>query len=1418
MKRAGIVVLGVCLIVGNHLRAQGSYETIHTFSGNQGRPVAGLVQDADGRLYGTTEAGGQHGKGSVFSTDVTGLDAAVLHEFNGADGQAPVGRLLLASDGNFYGTTSEGGPGAFGTVFRLTPGGALTTIVAFDDSNGGSPLSGLIEVDGVLYGTTVNGGAGFGTVFSLTLEGEHTVIPFDGSIGASPAGRLFRASDNSIYGTAQGGGSNGHGAIFKLTPSGVLETVASFDAAVNGHAPNQGLVEGSDGNFYGTTPGDASSEFGTLFRLTPGGDLSTVIAFTGENGATPSAGLTAAGNAIYGTTRDGGAAGVGTIFRLSLGAASTDAEAFETVYSFSMFDGAAPRGGLLEMSDGNFYGSTSAGGPGGLGTVFQLAPGGALTTTLSFTGSAGATPSGRLLQATDGHFYGTTFGGGAAGLGTVFKLTSDGLMSTLVSFDGSNGDQPSGGLAEFQGALYGTTEHGGLGDGNVFRIDLTTGELTEIAVFDSFGATGATPRGGLTAASDGNLYGTTEFGPNFSDGTVFRLTPDGTLTTIVDFVDPNGMEEADSHGAFPTSGVVQGPDGHLYGVTEAGGEFGGGMVFRLSLADDSLTPIKSLDGTAEGFIPAARPMIASDGSLYGTTQFGGDADQGVVYRIDLTAGDAFSVVGSFDGLNGSMPFQEGLVEVNGRLFGTTNGGFVGTGSIYEVDGATIVPVHLFDGQPGSGPNSTLIRSFDRALYGTTQGPFGGTIFRITVADDVAATLEADAASATYGGVATLSATLASPATGPIAGAQIDFTLNGLSIPAITDDAGVASVSVSVAGLDAGSYPGAITATSVAAPGVLASADLTIARALPTVSVAGGEFVYDTEPHAASATVTGITGEDLDAAALTYNGSPAAPIDPGTYVVVASYAGSLNYAPSTGNGTLTILPAPPGVTGLIAAYGFNEGGGNIAADASGRNHDGVLRGTTWVPGRFGKALSFDGRTDWVTVADHSDLDVRNGVTMMAWVNPRTLSGRDTIVMKETQTSLAYALYANDAAARAAGVVNIAGEHKSVQSLSQLPLNTWSHITVTYSGTTLRLYVNGVEVNRRTLSGRIVVGNGALRIGGNSVWTDQSFDGLIDEVRIYGSALSPADIQRDMQLPVAHELQAPAVSIVSPLNGAVLSGAPRITASASDNVAVSSVQFEVDGKLIAQSIADAPYTMRLDAANGEHEIRALARDTAGNQAWSAPIRIRIANRRVADFRFNEGAGSVALDGSGLGNNGSLSAGVTRATDAARGKVLQFNGFGGIISVPDSDSLDLRGALTLEAWVKPSALGGWRTVMFKEGDGILPRYVLNANDFTPTPAAYLHIDYIPDGIRSERTLALETWTHLAVTYDGEMIRLFINGEEKESRAESGPIRISEGRLLIGGTTWGQWFKGRMDDVRVYDAAVAEAQIKADMKDPIE
>jgi uncharacterized repeat protein (TIGR03803 family) len=934
-----------------------------------------------------------------------------------------------------------------------------------------------------------------------------------------------------------------------------------------------------------------------------------------------------------------------------------------------------------------------------------------------------------------------------------------------------------------------------------------------MAAFDSFAGSGAAPLGGLTEAN-GSLWGTTDFGPTligdddiiFTNGTVFRIPLEGgDITTVVTFTGDNGE--------FPTSGLALDASGYLYGVTEGGGAFASGTLFRVSSVNDAFESILSFDGAEGGWMPAARPLVTAGGSIYGTTQLGGSSGQGVVYRVDPGASHAFSVVASFDGANGSNPTQEGLVEgADGTLYGSTSIGGNGFGVVYRIEGGAIAPIHLFDGIAGAGPNSTLAMSFEGSLYGTTQGPQGGTIFRITFEEDGGSTLEVAPAAATYGGTTTLSATLSSTA-GPTEGAQIVFTLNGMEVgSATTNAAGIATLAdVSVGNLGAGFYPGAIHASAVVA-GIDAVGDLTIHKAIPAITIVGGTFVYDTQPHAASATVTGVNGEDLGAAAITYNGSLDAPIEPATYSVAATFAGDANYEAATAIGSLTILPPAPGVAGLIAAYGFNEGAGNIAADSSGRGHEGVIRRATYTAGRFGGALSFDGKGDWVTVKDHADLDLRNEITIEAWVNPSKLSGWNTIALKETADSLAYALYANDDAPRPAGYVNIGGTHRSVAGAGSLPLNTWTHVAMTYSGSVMRLYLNGAEVSRRSLSGRIVLGNGPLRIGGNSVWGEY-FSGLIDEVRIYGLALSPADILRDMNMPIAHEAEPPTVSIVSPADGAVLSGRPMVTIAASDNVAVASVQLQVDGNPVGGALASAPYTTRLDAANGVHTIQAIARDTAGNTTTSAPITIRIANRRVADYRFSEAGGSAIVDDSGLGNNGTMTAsGVTRVMDAERGNVVQFSG-SGRISVPDADSLDLRAGMTLEAWVKPSALSGWRTVVLKEGNDTLA-YALYANDSAPWPAGYVRINGSDRAVRGTKPLVLGEWTHLAMTYDGETMRLFVNGEEKESRPQTGNGLVTGGRLSIGGNTvWGEFFRGQMDDVRIYDVAVGEAQIKADM-----
>jgi hypothetical protein len=215
-------------------------------------------------------------------------------------------------------------------------------------------------------------------------------------------------------------------------------------------------------------------------------------------------------------------------------------------------------------------------------------------------------------------------------------------------------------------------------------------------------------------------------------------------------------------------------------------------------------------------------------------------------------------------------------------------------------------------------------------------------------------------------------------------------------------------------------------------------------------------------------------------------------------------------------------ALPPLPGLVAAYTFDEGSGSAVADATGNGNNGTIRGATFVAGRAGTALRFDGVDDWVTVADSASLDLSTGLTLEAWVKPTAdMSGWDTVLMKERGASnMAYALYAHDGApgiggvAAPAGYVNVAGSHQAIRGASALAAGGWVHLAVTYNGSRLRFYMNGALIAGRAQTGDVVTSGGALRIGGSGSWANEFFAGLIDDVRIYNRALTPAEIVIDL----------------------------------------------------------------------------------------------------------------------------------------------------------------------------------------------------------------------------------------------------------------------------------------------------------------
>lgn len=201
-------------------------------------------------------------------------------------------------------------------------------------------------------------------------------------------------------------------------------------------------------------------------------------------------------------------------------------------------------------------------------------------------------------------------------------------------------------------------------------------------------------------------------------------------------------------------------------------------------------------------------------------------------------------------------------------------------------------------------------------------------------------------------------------------------------------------------------------------------------------------------------------------------------------------------------------------GLVAAYSFDEAGGSEVFDASGNANNGTISGAARVSGRFGNALQFNGNNAWVTIADSDSLDLTDGMTLEAWVRPTTSSDAwETVVLKESASGLAYALYANSDAKRPVGSANTGSDH-NLYGAETLPANQWTHLATTYDGTTQRLYVNGIEIANAPQSGDLELSDGNLRIGGNNSWLDEFFTGYIDEVRIYNRAIESHEIAHDM----------------------------------------------------------------------------------------------------------------------------------------------------------------------------------------------------------------------------------------------------------------------------------------------------------------
>lgn len=681
-----------------------SHEIVKSFRRTLTAPHGELTPGTGNVLYGMSPQGGAHNKGGIFRVNEDGTGFTVLHHFNGVDGAIPIGACVPGKDGRLYGTTSQGGIHNGGVVFRINiDGTGFQKLHDFSSEEGVEPGSLVSDNLGNFFGVTVfSGPAGRGAIFKISSDGTVFEIlhAFNDATVSATFSSLILDEDGMLYGIGPKDQPGVYGAIYRIRTDGIGYTeIHRFTKLTNSIGSR--LCVGSDKRLYGFT-GEG------IFSINKDGTGYTVHVNDADMPYNTGSLVEVGEGVFYAVSYSG-------VFKLH-----APSNEVTTVYSFTNNERLLLATSQLVVNEaGMLFGSIPAGGGTGAGFIFSIdsSSGDLFRNVFDFNPEMEAFAPKRMIRSRfAGEMYGITSRGGREDCGTLFKIDKDGNYKKLYDFSYNTGCRPQTLMQSREGDLWGVVQ---VWEGNyygaVFRFSPDAGDYNIATEFNS--TIGSSGEANFAEDEHGNLYSSTPL-DNEGGGEVFRINKvSHQYEKLHQFIGYNDLVG----GSRPHGELVISDDGFLYGRTYAGGANGKGLFYKMNIDGSAYSKIYDFsENTGSG--PSGASYLDADGVFYGVTDNGGGYGKGVLYKVEKD-GSNYQILHSF--IYGPFWEQEGIVAdtANSNLFGTTRAISNYSGNIfsYSIEEGTYREILVFNGENGADPIGPPI-FFGETVTSTSERP------------------------------------------------------------------------------------------------------------------------------------------------------------------------------------------------------------------------------------------------------------------------------------------------------------------------------------------------------------------------------------------------------------------------------------------------------------------------------------------------------------------------------------------------------------------------------------------------------------------------------------------------------------------------------------------------------------------------